>query len=686
MPKIKRFYNAFVGGEVTPEFAGRVTDEKYLTGATKMRNFIALPHGPARLRPGFEFVAEVKDSSVAVRLLRFTFSTTQTLAIELGPGYFRFHTDGATIVDDDGNPYEVANDYAEEDLFEIKYVQSNDILTLVHPDYPPMELRRYGTLDWTFTQIDFSEKIEAPTITSVTATYDDTSGNTYNYTYGVTAVTEDGDESEISETVTVTGNLYSSGGENVITWTAVDGAYKYKVYKKSSGVMGYIGTTQELTFTDDLITADTSSVPPEYDITFDTVDDYPGAVTYFEQRRCFARSNNSPQTLWMTKSGTESNMSIPVVVDDDDAIEVKIATRDANTILHLVPLSTLVVMTSSAELLCTSSTGASITSTNIMVKPQAYVGSSDVTPEIVNNIMLYVAARGNHVREMGYSDNAGGYVTGDLTLRSPHLFDGKKAVDMAFSASPYPIAWVIQDSGEITAMTYIPEESIAGWHVQETDGSFKSCCVVTENNDDKLYVIVEREINGQTKKYIERMADMLFDDLEDCFFVDSGLSGEFSEPVTVISGLDHLEGKTVAILGDGCVHNQQTVVNGTVTLENEVSKVTIGLPYTGTLQTLPIMIESDQGGYGTMRVKNINKCSIYVYRSSGIWAGFDEDNLAEYKQRTEEWTGFAPELVSKEIDIVCSGQWNTLGQLTIVQDDPLPVTIVYITVEASVGG
>lgn len=682
MATIRQFRGSFSGGEVTPEFFGQIDDGKFQTGAARMRNFLALPHGPAKNRPGFRFVSQVKNSGAKVRLLRFTFSTTQTMVIEMGAGYFRFHTDGATLVTDDGVPYEVANTYSQDDLFSVKYVQSGDILTLVHPNYPPMELRRYGALDWRFVAISFAPAIAAPTGVSVSKSSTDTN---YTYTYVVTAVNDDGWESVPSAEVSVQSNLYNTGAFNTVSWAAVSGATKYKVYKKSSGVFGYIGATKDLSLKDDLITADVSKVPPEYDVTFSEAGDYPGAVTYFEQRRCFARTANSPQTLWMTKTGTESNMSMPIVTADDDAIEIRVATRDANTILHLVPLSSLVLLTSSAEMICTSNSSSAISQKNIMVKPQAYVGASDVQPAIVNNIMLYVAARGNHVRELGYSYNANGFVTGDLSLRAPHLFDGKKIVDMAFSASPYPVAWFVMDTGELLGFTYIPEEAIGGWHVHETDGKFKSCCVVTEYNDDRLYVVVEREINGQSVQYIERMGDMLFNELKEAFFVDSGLTGTFEEPVTSVSGLDHLEGKTVSILADGAVHPQQVVTNGQIDLEVGASVVHIGLPIRSTLQTLPLLAQIDSG-YGSSRPKNVNKCALRVYRSSGIFAGFDEDHLREYKQRRDEPPGSPPELRSEEVPIVIDGHWTDGGQLTIVQDDPLPLTIVSITTEVSIGG
>ena len=75
---------SFAGGELTPEFFGQIGDAKFQTGLARCRNFRILPHGPAQNRSGFEFVREVKDSSQPVRLLPFTYSTTQTLAIEAG--------------------------------------------------------------------------------------------------------------------------------------------------------------------------------------------------------------------------------------------------------------------------------------------------------------------------------------------------------------------------------------------------------------------------------------------------------------------------------------------------------------------------------------------------------------------------------------------------------------------------
>jgi hypothetical protein len=98
MPSVRTLTRSFAGGEMSPEMFGRIDDVKFQSGAAKMRNFIATPQGPAENRPGTAYVREVKDSTKRVRLIPFTFSTTQTMVIEVGAGYFRFHTNGATLL------------------------------------------------------------------------------------------------------------------------------------------------------------------------------------------------------------------------------------------------------------------------------------------------------------------------------------------------------------------------------------------------------------------------------------------------------------------------------------------------------------------------------------------------------------------------------------------------------------
>jgi hypothetical protein len=681
MANVRTLTRSFNGGEVTPEFWGQIGNATYQTGLALCRNFVVKPHGPVENRAGFAYVNTVKTSAKRTCLIPFTFSTTQTFVLEFGHHYIRFHTLGATLETSPGVPYEVTTTYAEADLFDLHYVQSADVLTICHPSYPPAELRRLGALSWTLTTIAFAAPLVPPTGITATAT---TGAGATTYSYKVTAVAEGGlQQSLASSAATCTNNLLTTGNKNTVTWSAVTGAIRYRVYKESNGLYGYIGQTDGLTFEDQNIFSDIALTPPEARNPFASAGDYPGAVSYFEQRRWFAGTVNLPQTFWATRSGTESDLSYSIPTRDDDALSFRAAAREANTIRHIVPMSNMVLLTSSAEWRLTSVNTDAITPTSVSLKPQSYVGAGLAQPLVINNTLLFGAARGGHVREMAFNWQAQGYLTGDLSLKAPHLFDGLDIVQLAYAKSPQPVVWAISTSGKLLGLTYVPEQQVGAWHQHDTDGEFESCCVVAEGSEDVLYVVVRRTINGSSVRYIERMHSRLFTDPEDAYFVDAG--GTYSGAATTsITGLAWLEGKTVNILADGAVHPQRVVTSGAVTLDQPASKVQIGLPITADIQSLPMTFEGL--GFGQGRPKNLNRVWLRVYRSSAIYAGPTFSKLKQAKQRTTEPYGSAPNLVTDELQIDLDPSWQYSGQVCVRQIDPLPITIVNMTLEAAVGG
>ena len=151
-----------------------------------------------------------------------------------------------------------------------------------------------------------------------------------------------------------------------------------------------------------------------------------------------------------------------------------------------------------------------------------------------------------------------------------------------------------------------------------------------------------------------------------------------------ISGLTWLEGKTVSILADGAVQPQQVVNGGAVNVQHPAVRVTIGISYTAEIATLPLVMQIDASGQG--RTKNINKVWVRVYRSSSIFAGPSLTSLTQYAQRTTENYGEPPNLVTGEIEIVIPPSWQSAGQVYVQQTDPLPLTVVGLTVEAVIGG
>lgn len=681
---MRSFAKSFSGGEVTPEFYGQVADAKFQTGLALCRNFLVKPHGPLENRAGFEFVDEVRDSDEAARLIPFTYSTTQTMVLCFNDGYVRFHTLGETLITAPDTPYEVAMVYGEDELFGVHYVQSADVLTLCNTAHAPRELRRLGALSWSFSTINFAPNVDAPTGITAAATPGASPGTPTDHTYAVTTVgTGAFEESFISASDTCSNNLFDDGAFNTITWTGATGAQRYNVYKLSSGLWGYIGQADGLSFVDDNINPDISKTPPEANSPFTGAGNFPGAVSYYEQRRWFGGTLNKPQTLWATRSGTESNMTYSIPSRDNDSLEFRVAATQANTIRHLVPLSRLIALTSAAEWIITSVNSDAVTPTSASVKPQSFIGGNDAQPVVVNSNMIYAAARGGHAREIAYSRDANGYLTGDLSLRAPHLFDGLTIVDIAYSKSPYPIVWMVSSNGKLLGMTYVPEQQVGAWHRHTTDGVFESCCVVSEGDDDVLYVVVRREIEGEQRRYIERMRPRHFATPEEAFFVDSGVTYSGAPTTTVHAG--HLIGKTIAILADGGVLTQRVVpADGIVELDGEYSVVTYGLPILADGQTLPLALEVQ--GFAQGKPKNVNKIFPKVFESSSMKAGPTFDELRDWKQRTDEPYDTPPRLITAEIEIDIDPAWSAEGQLCFRQEDPLPLTITAMTIDFAVGG
>lgn len=134
---------SFSAGELAPATYARVDLSRYFTGLRTCRNFMVMPEGGVRNRAGSKFLAETKTSARKSRLIPFQFSTEQTYVIEVGHLYMRFYTNGGQLLNS-GATYEIATPYVEDDLFALNYTQSADVLTIAHPNYAPMELKRLG--------------------------------------------------------------------------------------------------------------------------------------------------------------------------------------------------------------------------------------------------------------------------------------------------------------------------------------------------------------------------------------------------------------------------------------------------------------------------------------------------------------------------------------------------------------
>lgn len=764
----KTLYRSFAGGEITPELFGRVELTKFQTGLRQALNFIVLPHGPAVRRPGTRHVLETKDSTRQSRLIPFSFSADQTVALEFGHLYVRFHIGGAPLLEtgltisgitqatpgvltyvgaDPSNGdvmflsgiggmtalngryvkvasvnagantfqltdlagvgintatlpaftaggttarvYTLTTPYVEADLFDIHYAQDNDVLTLVHPTYPAKELARLGATNWTLTDISFATTVATPGGTTATPTVA-VVGNPVSHGYTVTAIGPDGyEESAPASGFSAVNDLTLAGNFNTVAWTAVGGATRYNVYKLRGGSWGFIGAPVTTSLIDDNITPDTSKSFPQSLITLNnTAGGYPSAVTYHEQRRFFGATNLKPQTVFATRNGLPKNITSTLPSQADDGLEFRLASRQQNRIRHLVPLSDLMALTAGGEFRIFSDGAPAITPTSLSVKPLGYAGCSNVQPEVTSGSILYVQAQGSRVRELAY---AGGdvnysstYRSTDLSIMAPHLFNGYAIRDLAYAKAPEQILFATRDDGRLLGMTYVPEQQVYGWHTHSTDGEFESACSIVENNESAVYVVVKRTVGGRAVRFVERFASRLFTAAEDAYFVDCGGTYDGS-PVTTIGGLWHLEGREVQILADGAVAPNQVVTAGAVTLGNAASVVHVGLAYTSDLQTLPLALEGMQAaGQGTL--KNVLAAHLRITQTSLFEVGPAFDKLTPNRSRlVSDPFGSAPSLVTSEQRVAIQGSWNADGSVCVRQTNPLPLSILAMTLDVEFG-
>ena len=164
-------------------------------------------------------------------------------------------------------------------------------------------------------------------------------------------------------------------------------------------------------------------------------------------------------------------------------------------------------------------------------------------------------------------------------------------------------------------------------------------------------------------------------------------SGGFArKAVTVISGLWHLEGETLVAAANGYVERELLVTDGTVTLQSPASRVHLGLPYFSRLRTLPLSSYGSSGGDMQGRSQNINRLTVQVERTLGMWFGPDINTMRAARFGLPALFGQPLEMVTDDIDVTMSPNWGKRKQVVIEQRDPLPLTVLTLIPDAIVGG
>ena len=368
-----------------------------------------------------------------------------------------------------------------------------------------------------------------------------------------------------------------------------------------------------------------------------------------------------------------------------------IAAQQVNEIRHLLPLDSLILLTSGGEWIMTEGQDRVLTPSTIGVRIQSYNGCSIVPPVVINSTALFLQEKGARLRDLGYEFSNDKYTGNDLSLMAEHLFEDKQITAMTYAAEPYSIVWCVRNDGVMLGLTYQREHQVWGWHQHNTQGTFESVASIAEDDRDAVYVIVKRSVNGSDVRYVERLEKRESINAANCFYVDSGLTYD-GTPATVISGLGHLEGKTVSILTDGYTVPDQVVSSGAITLQRAASKVHVGLSYTPVIETLDIDTPSPSQTIKAQSVSvSVSKVTVEVSGSRGGFVGPRQDNgsappMSEIKPRFDSDNYDPIALKTYKQEVFIQPQWSKGGGLRIEQRAPLPMAILSVIPQVDVGG
>lgn len=721
MPRQFHEQNNFNGGEWHPKMAARNDLQFYKTSVETLTNFTPTIYGAVERRPGFKYVASTKDSSKRSVLIPFHSPNTGKYVLEFGDYYIRVYQQKGQIIFED-DPYEITSPYSALQTLDIQYEQIGDLMYLTHPNIPVQVLSHLGPTVWSITNVLFFPEASEQdgyqpagnitlgatsgigvtvtasadsflakdvgrqivnsrggfgrgtivTYTSTTEveidiieTFDSTTYNTTDYKLDLSPI----------DTITITGD--GKLGE-VITLTTSGAAWRStdvgRYVKINDGIVEIISYTSTTVVTAEVLKALSAVTATKIwsieDPAWTALKGYPSSVAFYKGRLWFGRK--------LTVTGSSSGIydDLGIGAEDSDAIEFPVQ----STISFISSSSEgLIIGCEEINYVIKNRNSNVITPSNVdsLLEVAAPPGALNRKPVSVGSELLYIDNTELGIQALGYAFEQDNLDTTDLLLRAKH-FTTKIGLDnIIFVHEPNPVIYAVLKNGEVLCGIYSKREQALGWSKLTTQGVVESICTITENQENEVWCIIKRTINGDTKRYVEVL------DVSDGTEPLNGYSDSFitydGASTTSISGLSHLEGEEVQVKVDGATHRNVTVSSGSITLDAAAEKVTIGLPYTSTLVTLPVVKQFAQGNSMTQRIRT-TKPIIRVYNST-----IPNVNGQLLPSRAPvDLTNTAVPLYTGDVECNNVG-WDRKGQLSITVDKPLPFILLGIYSEIEIG-
>ena len=601
-----------------------------------------------------------------------------------------FSSQNIRIFDKYGNyKADIKTDYTSSNVKFLRGTQVENVMLLFNEDKPPMRLINLGTdTDWFLDEIPFINvpqydynddlspspinDVQRMTLTSFVA------GDTFQLDIeGVLSknITYAGDATADQRSSTIFNIQKNIQDMPVVGDTGVSVSYV------STGVFDItIGgeSAKDFELFSGFATSGTASKTiafskiangsPRKEDVWSATRGWPRMGCFFENRLVLGGTKSKRQSIFMSKSGAFFDFDIDDG-DDDEAIFATISSRKLNEIVDVFPGRKLQIFTSGAEFVINNDT---VTPSSITISPQTSHGASYLEVQEVDGSTLFVDRNGKTLRDFVYSFNEDSYATQDKSVLSSQLISLPQDLALLSGTRSEDSNWlfIVNNNGRVAVLNTLRSQDINGFTEFQFNGNIKSACVV----DDEIFFINNKPGTGDY--YLVRF--------DFGYLMDSSVKFNPSPTQTVLTGLDHLEGEDVQIVGDGIVLSPKTVSGGQVTLDaNEVgySSVEVGINFIPEIRPMPINT-SIGSGQNVMRLKRIVRVNMRVYETYGVYVDGNPVPIKTFGAAPSTPLNSAPTALSGIIDDVYDiNGWNRDTMPTITVPDPTPFHLQSIEYE-----
>lgn len=538
----------FSAGELSNDLLGRVDLTAYANGAMALKNVFLEPTGGIHRRPGLNYVT---DLGAFGRLIAFEPNETDRFLLVIQNESTKIYKDNELFTT-------LTTPWTSTQLRQINWSQIDNGIIVVHPDVEPKRFV-FGNNTWSIENFAFLTEdtcIKQP------------------YTrFGKDTVTMASSGCGGTVTLTTSAAVFESRHVGV-QFKIADGYAQIQSVTDSTHATAVV--KKKLMEGDDIGDSTALNATRSWgEPAFCSAKGWPQTVCTYQSRLVFGGSKSLPSTLWLSQTGDITNFETGSGYDAE-AIEFTILSDQSDYIAALFANRHLQVFTTSAEWMVS---GDPLTPSEIQLKRQTQVGSrSDifVPPLAIDGATIFASANGHEIREFLFSDLEGIYQATDLSLLARHLI--QNPLDMAYDKYERQ-AYVVMNNGHLVVLTSFRAENLQSWTEQITDGDFLSVAILGNN----AYFVVKRGNSYSLERFDESL------------HTDSGHLLTYETDQTTLTGLSHLEGKTVAITGNGIVQPPRTIISGACSLPYPAKKIEIGLPFEHQVIPLPPVTAANNG-------------------------------------------------------------------------------------------